>query len=55
MMKLIAIITLIMTLLNMQAGQVQRKAEGQKRGIGTAAYHEPACGIGEAAEHVPGE
>ena len=53
MTKLIAIIALIMALFNMQAGQIQRKAEGQRQGIGQPAYHEPACGIGEAAYHEP--
>ena len=62
MYKLIAIITLIAALMNMQASEIRRKAEDscQKtgpvisdQGISSAAYHEPACGIGEAAYHEP--
>ena len=52
MKKLIAIITLIVAMLNIQGGQIRRQAEEQK-GIGTPAYHEPAYGIGEAAYHEP--
>ena len=49
------IITIIMILM-MVMGQAGGKKEDKKpvRGIGEAAYHEQVCGIGDAAEHVPG-
>lgn len=60
MYKLIAIITLIAALINLQAGEIRRKEDSYQKtgpaisaqGIDCAAYHEPACGIGDAAEHV---
>ena len=64
MYKLIAIITLVLALMNLQAAEINRKAEDccrttgpaiSAQGISSAAYHEPECGIGEAAYHVPGE
>ena len=66
MYKLIAIFTLILALMNLQAAEINRKAEDCCRttgpdisaqrissGISSAAYHEPECGIGEAAYHEP--
>ena len=52
MIKLFAIFALIMALMNTHTGQIRKQAA--TKGIGQPAYHEPACGIGEAEEHVPG-
>ena len=51
MMKLLSIILAV--IMAMTAAPVNRTKAGRGTGIGTAAYHEPACGIGEAAERVP--
>lgn len=62
MYKLMAIITLVLALMNLQAAEINRKAEEYCRkdtpdvyaqGISSAAYHEPECGIGEAAYYEP--
>lgn len=63
MYKLIAIITLILALMNLQGGEIRKAEECSRKtapvssvkGISSAAYYEPECGIGEAAYHVPGE
>ena len=55
MTKVIAIfMAVIMALTAPALAKKPKKATGGGSGIGTPAYHEPACGIGEAAEHVPG-
>lgn len=52
-MKIICIVLLIMSLLS--GGGIQKKESKtvKAQGIGTPAYHEPACGIGEPAYHEP--
>lgn len=51
-MKIIVVLMLIISLLT---GTGTKPAKGTKntQGIGTPAYHEPVCGIGEAAYHAP--
>ena len=51
-MKFIAIIIAIMLLAGGETAKKSKQVKSQ--GIGTPAYHEPACGIGEAAYHEPG-
>lgn len=51
MNKIIAIILILATILT-QSG-VKKAERKPTSGIGTAAYHEQECGIGEAAEHTP--
>ena len=50
MIKLIAIMLAIMSMTISGPRRIQRA-----QGIGTAAVHAPACGIGEAATRVPGD
>jgi len=51
MMKLLSIILAV--IMAMTATPVKKTKTGGGKGIGTAAYHEPVCGIGEAAERAP--
>lgn len=51
-MKIICIVLLIMSLLAVPVQNKKVRAGGGS-GIGTPAYHEPACGIGEPAYHEP--
>lgn len=53
MIKVMAIMMAIISLMISGPKKIQRIRQVQ--GIGTAAVHEPACGIGEAATRVPGQ
>ena len=53
MIKVMAIMMAIISLVI--SGPVKIQRIRQVQGIGTAAVHEPACGIGEAATRVPGD
>ena len=53
MIKAMAIMLAIISLVISAPVKIQRIRQVQ--GIGTAAVHEPACGIGEAATRVPGD
>ena len=51
-MKIIVIVMLIMSLLA-GTGKGPKSRTKNTQGIGTPAYHEPVCSIGEAAYHAP--
>ena len=52
---MIRMISIIMAmLLALTVAPTKKTKTGGGSGIGTPAYHEPACGIGEAASHAPG-
>ena len=54
MTKIISIIMAVLMALTAPAlAKKPKRAAGGGAGIGTPAYHEPACGIGEAAYHEP--
>lgn len=52
-MKIICIVLLIMSLLSSGGTAKKEQVRAKAQGIGTPAYHEPACGIGEPAYHEP--
>ena len=51
MNKIFVIIMILMMITGQDGGKKEEKKPAS--GIGTAAYHEQVCGIGDAAEHVP--